>query len=96
MPLSAHKLNSDENSRRFFVIIAGIIIGFAVGFLLRPDMMGTQASLADTITRGALLEGWDRSIEPLAQKSFNVMLAGGIVGAVVGALFLYLKDLKEK
>jgi len=36
------------------------------------------------ISRGATLQGLDQILIPTAQKSFNYMLVGAIIGGVVG------------
>jgi hypothetical protein len=63
----------------------GLIIGGAVGFLLRPSaMLIGQLPFGTVITRGASLQGLDMILVATAQTSFNVMLAGAIVGAAIG------------
>lgn len=68
--------------------IVGLLIGGFVAFLLRPaiPLIGKQLPFEHVITRGANLERIDQILAPLAQRSFNMMLAGAILGAVTGAL----------
>lgn len=69
---------------------AGALAGGIVGFLLRPSsMILGQLPFEMVITRGANLKGMDQILIPLAQKSFNIMLAGSIVGAAIGLLAGY-------
>lgn len=70
-------------SKRFTV--AGLLVGAFIGFLLRPSaMLIGQLPFTVVMTRGANLEGLDEMLVPLAQTSFNYMLVGGVVGALVG------------
>ncbi len=67
--------------------------GALTGFLLRPsDVFGEQLPLSIVLTRGSNLHGLNRLLIPLAERSFNEMAAGLILGAVlgtvVGALFM--------
>lgn len=73
---------------------AGLLIGGLVGFLLRPSgsVFGLevgQLPFKDVITRGGSLKGADLILTPIAQSSFNYLLAGAIVGAVCGVLLGY-------
>ena len=61
--------------------------GALTGFLLRPtDVFGEQLPLSIVLTRGSNLHGLNRLLIPLAQRSFNEMVAGLILGAVLGAV----------
>ncbi len=67
------------------VIFAGA--GAITGFLLRPsDIFGHQLPLSIVLTRGSDLHGLNRFLIPLAERSFNEMVAGLIVGAVLGTV----------
>jgi len=68
-------------------ILAGALLGVIVGFLLRPsaDIVG-QLSLNTVLLRGTNLKGLDQALIPLAERSFNMVLAATIVGAVAGFL----------
>ena len=71
--------------------IAGALLGGSLAFVLRPtNPLVGQLPLGTVITRGAFLEGMDRLIVPLAEYSFNMMLAGLVAGAAAGALIAYL------
>lgn len=63
----------------------GAFAGGLVGFLLRPaNMLLGQLPLETVITRGANLRGLDQLLVPLAQKSFNITMAGLVIGAILG------------
>ena len=69
----------------------GLLLGGFVGFLLRPSssLVG-RVSFIETLTRGATLEGVDQVLINLAHKSFDVMIAGAIIGLIVGLILGYL------
>ena len=67
------------------VIFAGA--GAITGFLLRPsDIFGQQLPLSVVLTRGSDLHGLNRFLIPLAERSFNEVVAGLILGAVLGVV----------
>ena len=68
-----------------------MLLGGYVGFLLRPAALIGQLPFKTVILRGANLGGIDRLLVPVAQTSFNAMVAGAIVGAAVGSVIGYLK-----
>jgi small basic protein len=65
--------------------IVGLLIGGVVGFLLRPSvpLMG-QLPFSTVITRGTNLRGLDQLLLGYARSSFNYLVAGIVLGAVVG------------
>lgn len=67
--------------------IVGLSIGGAVGFLLRPSvpLMG-QLPFTTVITRGANLRGLDQLLLGYARSSFNYVVAGIVLGAIVGLI----------
>lgn len=68
----------------------GLLVGGFIGFLSRPSGVLTgKLPFIHVITRGATYEGVDQVLISLAQESFNVMLGGAIIGAVVGILLGY-------
>ena len=69
------------------LIIVGILMGGVVGFLLRPSvpLMG-QLPFGTVITRGANLRGLDQLLLGYARTSFNYVLAGLVLGAVIGLI----------
>jgi len=76
---------------------AGAAIGGLAGFLARPalPLIGQQLPFAVVVSRGAGLQGMDLIMVPLAQRSFNIMLLGVIVGAVLGVAVGYLVALQR-
>lgn len=70
----------------------GFLVFAFVGFLLRPSvpLIGRQLGFSDVITRGASLKGADQLLVPTAQASFNYVLGGAVVGAVLGLMAGYL------
>lgn len=73
----------------------GALAGGILGYLLRPSapFIG-QLSFESVITRGANLHGADTLLIPFAETSFNYLIAGVIIGGIVGATagyFLFRK-----
>ena len=67
--------------------VVGFALGGLIAFLLRPSVpMVGQLDFFTVITRGARLAGLDQLLVPAAQTSFNVMLAGALLGGAVGAV----------
>lgn len=67
--------------------IAGLLIGGFVGFLLRPSVpLVGQLPFATVISRGANLRGLDQLLIGHARTSFNYLIAGMILGAIVGLI----------
>jgi hypothetical protein len=66
--------------------VLGAFVGALGAFLLRPSapFIG-QLPLEVCLTRGVNLTGLDQMLVPLAQQSFNVIVAGIVIGAVIGA-----------
>jgi hypothetical protein len=67
--------------------IVGFVVGGVVGFLLRPSvpLLG-QLPFTTVITRGANLRGLDQLLLGYARSSFNYLVAGIVLGAVVGLI----------
>ena len=73
-----------SRSRGFGLILLGLCLGAFVGFLLRPSVtLIGQLPFETVITRGANLTGLDFILRSAAEQSFNDMLLGAIVGAVI-------------
>ena len=67
--------------------IVGVLIGSVVGFLLRPNVpLIGQLPFRTVITRGANLRGLDQLLLGYARTSFNYLIAGMVLGAVVGLI----------
>jgi hypothetical protein len=71
-------------------LLAAALAGAFLGFLFRPSvpLLG-QLPFNTVITRGGNLQGIDQLLKSFAEESFNYMLIGAILGAVV--MFVYLK-----
>ena len=80
-------LQFNKSSMKSILTIVGVSIGSVVGFLVRPSVpfMG-QLPFSTVITRGANLRGLDQLLLGYARTSFNYLIAGMIVGAVVGLI----------
>jgi hypothetical protein len=83
---------SKSNGPIIGLAIGGLVVGGVLGFLFRPSaFLVGQLSFNHVISRGTSLTGMDQILIPLAQKSFNIMFAVAIVGAIAGALIgLYI------
>ncbi|HEY6251632.1 MAG TPA: hypothetical protein VI685_16870 [Candidatus Angelobacter sp.] len=67
--------------------LLGAVLGGLVGFLLRPSLpLIGQLPFSTVITRGSNLSGVDVVLKSTAEQSFNYMVIGAIVGAVVLAI----------
>ena len=65
-----------------FVLAIGFLAGGIIGFLMRPSVfLVGQLPFGTVVTRGSGLSGLDQLLVPSAQQSFNVMVAGALVGA---------------
>ena len=69
------------------LLTVGLLIGGVVGFLLRPSVpiMG-QLPFSTVITRGANLHGLDQLLVGYARTSFNYLIAGMLMGAIMGLI----------
>lgn len=65
-------------------IILGLILGALIGFLLRPSapLVG-QLPFSVVISRGNNLTGVEVLLKPLAEQSFNYVIAWALVGGAV-------------
>ncbi|MDD3716755.1 MAG: hypothetical protein PHT46_06605 [Candidatus Marinimicrobia bacterium] len=71
--------------------VLGLVLGAFIGFLSRPSSpIAGRVSFIDTLTRGASLEGVNQVMLNLAERSFDIMLIGALIGLVVGVLAAYL------
>lgn len=69
-----------------FCVIGGALGGI-IGYLTRPSAMFVgQLPFGTVITGGSGLQGLDQLLVPTAQQSFNQMLTGAIVCAVLGGV----------
>lgn len=74
-------------SSTWLFVVGGALVGFAIGYLFRPAMLGVQLPFWVVVTRGETLSGLEALARPLAQQSFNLVLAGSVIGAVAGYAF---------
>lgn len=71
--------------------IIGMLAGGFIGFLLRPSSaLAGKLPFLPCLTRGATLEGVDQVMIHLAEKSFDIMLIGAIIGLAAGIILAYL------
>ncbi|MDD3966100.1 MAG: hypothetical protein WC372_04960 [Candidatus Neomarinimicrobiota bacterium] len=67
--------------------VLGLLLGAFIGFLSRPSSpIAGRVSFIDALTRGASLEGVNQVMLSLAQRSFDIMLIGALIGLVAGLL----------
>jgi len=77
--------DTNNGSRSIGFGLVGLVLGGVIGFLLRPSaMLVGQLPFETVISRGENLQGLDKLLVPIAQTSFNVMVAGAIIGTAVG------------
>lgn len=71
--------------------VGGFLAGAFIGFLYRPPafLIG-QLPFRYVISRGTTLKGLDQMYIPVAETSFNYLLGGGIIGAILGVAAILL------
>lgn len=81
---------SNTSVKSMLLGLVGLFIGGLVGFLLRPiaPLMG-QLDFGTVITRGSKLKGLDQLLVSTAETSFNYLLVGAILGALIGLVLGY-------
>ena len=78
-----------KRSRSIRVILCCGIIGGIAGFLLRPSVpMVGQLPFDVVLSRGATLPRWQFTLKGPAEISFNYLVAGVLIGCVVGITFV--------
>jgi hypothetical protein len=87
----ALRSKSTKPSMKSKLTIAGLLIGSVVGFLLRPSvpLMG-QLPFTTVVTRGANLRGLDQLLLGYAGTSFNYLIAGMVIGTIVGLIAAFV------
>ena len=79
--------------------LSGFLVGALIGYIYRPPafLIG-QLPFKHGISRGTTLQGIDQVYIAVAEKSFNYLLAGGIIGAILGiiAVLLYKGKAREQ
>ena len=72
-----------------FALVGGLL-GGTLGFIFRPaTAMVGQLPLGTVLRRGADLETIGRLLLPTAQTSFNMLVGGAILGAILGGVLTY-------
>ena len=74
-----------KNNKPWISGTLGFLSGAAAGYLYRPPafLIG-QLPFDVVIARGSNLKGLDQIYIEVAKTSFNYLLIGGILGAVIG------------
>jgi hypothetical protein len=76
-------IHMQKNKKILITGIVGFLMGTFIGYLYRPSafLIG-QLSFKDVILRGTTFKGLDQIYIPVAEKSFNYLMGGGIIGAI--------------
>lgn len=76
--------------------ILGAILGGGIGYLYRPSaLIVGQLPFNHVISRGKSLKGLDQVLLPVAETSFNYLIGGIIIGAVLGYALKAILDGKN-
>jgi hypothetical protein len=76
---------------KYTLSIVGGIVGGVITYLFRPSsFMVGQLPFIHVISRGKTLKGLDQILIPIAETSFNYLLAGIIIGAISGYLIKFI------
>lgn len=76
--------NRDGNVPNGFLVIGGLILGGAVGFLLRPSAFLVGQLPFEYVIAPERLTGLLELYKPTAELSRSIMLGGAIIGAAAG------------
>lgn len=84
-----------------FSILYSFLAGGFIGFLLRPTVpiLNFQLPFSPVLTRGYFLEQVVITFRPLAETSFNYLLACAVCGLILGfivAIILYKINMLSK
>ena len=80
------------NLTRFAAVVLTALLGMFISFMFRPSVPFVgQLPFFTVMTRGVDLVGVDALLKNAAEESFNYVLIGAILGAVVGAAWNTLK-----
>jgi hypothetical protein len=65
--------------------LGGFLLGAGVGYYFRPPaFLVGQLPFRHVISRGTSLKGFDQVYLEVAQRSFDYLLVGGLIGAALG------------
>jgi hypothetical protein len=81
----------EKNKMVLLTGVSGFLAGAFIGYVYRPSafLIG-QLPFKHVISRGTTLKGIDQVYIAFAEKSFNYLLAGGIMGAILGIIAVLL------
>lgn len=75
----------DNLLSKYRLPLIGALLGGAIGYLYRPTtFLSGQLSFIHVISRGRTLKGFNQALVPVAEKSFNYLVAGLVLGAALG------------
>ncbi len=82
----------DGRNRTFLLSgLGGFLLGAGVGYLCRPPaFLAGRLPFRHVITRGASLKGFEQIYLEVAQRSFDHLLVGGLIGAAAGIAAAFL------
>ncbi len=76
---------SNNLFKKYRLCVVGGIIGGFIGYFYRPSaLLVGQLPFMDVISRGKTLKGLDQILIPIAERSFNYMVIGTLLGATIG------------
>jgi hypothetical protein len=83
----------DEKHLKYLPTL-GTLFGGSIAYLLRPEAPEIgKLPFEAVVTRGANLNGVDEILIATAEASFNYMIIGAVIGAIIGiALFWVMSD----
>ena len=84
-PVNAREYRPAPRMPAWPFLVGGPLIGGSIGFWLRPAVaFGKKLSFATVMMRGANLHDVDAALVNTAEASFNRLLLGVAIGAVLG------------
>ena len=87
----------EKNKMIWVTGVSGFLVGAFIGYIYRPPafLIG-QLPFKHVISRGTSLKGIDQMYIQIAEKSFNYLFAGGVIGAILGIVAVLLYQRKAK
>jgi len=87
----------DKNKMMAVSGAGGFVAGAFIGYLYRPPAFLTgQLPFKHVISRGTTLKGFEQIYIQVAQTSFNYLIMGGLIGAMLGVVAVILYQNKAK